>query len=400
MTACRHPQCSKRKSSSGRRLSCACPNPWIEHRSREAAKRRATGSPRLTQAGHSAKYRASKARGLFDVPTGLLTGPCKTDTARLCSWAKARQAGWPAAALRTPEDEERGQRQLSRLVSDDFSEAVGQAAQASAVQACIDRTVLKSSITLHRILGRGRFGRVWSARSATGAWLALKEVAIPGTDRRPFEQEVHMQKLFADRGCALAVRDAWIGQLGNQFTGVLVMDPIDATVDDLLTGPRRAYDAALFGHLAREVKRLVDLLAERRLVHGDLHMGNVGVKRSLSQGFPRILPIDNGRSLRMPVAGSMPVAKERDLADLDRFWVWRYAMLFCTRFIPHLKRAGFPPSDLLKRCCGTAVPGQWEPTAATRDKLRVWSGKLCELQSNVRKTNPQGPVIKVRRRQP
>lgn len=397
MTPCRHPRCSKRKSS-GRRASCACPNPWIEHRSREAAKRRATGSPRLSQAGHSARYRASKARGLFDVPTGLLTGPCKTDTARLCSWARAREAGWPAGALRTADDEERGQRQLSRAVSGEFGEAVGRAAQGSVVQATIDRTVLKSSITLHKVLGRGRFGTVWSARTSAGAWLALKEVLIPGTDRRPFEQEVHMQRLFADRGCALAVRDAWVGQLGRQFTGVLLMDPIDATVDDLLT--ERAYNAALYGHLAREVKQLVELLADRRLVHGDLHMGNVGVKRSLSQGFPRILPIDNGRSLRMPVAGSMPPAKERDLADLDRFWVWRYAMLFCTRFIPHLKRAGFPPSDLLRRCCGTSVPGRWEPTAATRDKLRAWSGKLCQLQSNVRKTNPPGPVIGVRRRQP
>ena len=79
---CKAPKCATVANK------CACPNPWIEFLSKNAA-----NGGKATMKEHSAAYKAAKASGAFVPKPGMDNGSCKVDAVKLCAWKVKRAAG-------------------------------------------------------------------------------------------------------------------------------------------------------------------------------------------------------------------------------------------------------------------------------------------------------------------
>ncbi|RYF09751.1 MAG: protein kinase family protein [Deltaproteobacteria bacterium] len=232
--------------------------------------------------------------------------PGATPTRRIAAWLSHpvdESSG-------TPTDQQRRQRTQARLLLD---------------------------LHLRNQIGRGNAGSVWTAQDARGRWLVVKEVAIASAKQEAgFLREVHMQRVFQAAGIGVPLRAAWMANTTGT-AGVIVMEPVDTTLRHLVHTFQT--DAAVLAFLANKLRRLVDTLHDRGLVHGDLHLDNVGVRLDASRRKVDLVLLDFERSFRMC---DCPRNLRRDAEDADTFWVWRFVRLHCACFERALHDAGLP----------------------------------------------------------
>jgi tRNA A-37 threonylcarbamoyl transferase component Bud32 len=391
---CAPPRCDEVKNR------CQCPNAWTEFLSRNA---RGEGKKSIKR--HAAEYRRARDAGAFakSGEKGLNDGPCKTNTAKLCTWRHRRKR---FAHRSLPEHTHLESVRAMRAgkcfahatknphITD--LNALDDARRYSTRAFCaFNADVLKkdpsivnrenhaqSSHRIERNLGldkrRVRVGRIVKAGDVDTVFCAMAQdahgdrgkgvvvkVAKLTTVRgvAHFEREVEMQKRankYLRRFSANLV-DAYVVKVGRAAFGVMIMEQADGTMQEVLED---GVDSATAPYLARRLKELVTDLRAASMVHGDLHQGNVAFR--VVNGKPRPILIDFGRS----------IARTDDVRATDAFMVW---VAFTTMWPPGEKETGykrkmydalietgFPGSPMLARYCD----GAHKPRAA-RQKWRA-----------------------------
>lgn len=395
MPQCVKPRCAKRKTG------CVCPNSWVIYQSRQAAIRRREHGSRLTRAQHSQLYKAAKDRGEFQ-PTSA--GPCKTNVDKLCKWHNQKDMGWPfvgrdMGAFYRLQHARAGQRLLRGKIGIGFSDDSGHNIDAGQRQYYADVMRLPANLKLHRLLGRGIAGQVFSARDTrTGKWLAVKmQVLKTQADKVDFEQEVFWQRRFHHHQCALAIEDAWTAPWADLTAGVMVMEPIDGVLEKYFetTLPTSQHDVKLIrNHLAHQIKRLYDHLQSAGLVHGDMHFENIAVHFArgpqFTRRFPNIVFLDTGRSFEKSQnvvfqdgEGFTAAEKSLILNDADRFWVWRAATQFNQSMCEPLRAAKFPGSRIMREITGFDKPTPDQAGGLDELDGHPWVDALLRMQQSV-----------------
>lgn len=337
---CKAPKCAEVANK------CACPNPWVEFLAKNAHK------GKTTMAQHSAAYKALKDSGAFEPRAGLNNGPCKSDPVKLCAWKLRRKAGHkdlqtPAARLikrrndrlilgaikdfkfsRSPSDVNKGLEFLfgtSGLDTDIVDEK--HTTEAEKLEFYADEFELdKRGIKLKQVLGRGERGCVVEG-TYKGKAVAIKFAY--GRDQphhKPTEIEVHNHKLmykalsdrvpklltaFKLKGKRAPNEWEWIEEGEEPYFDVLVMEKIDYELDNLYLEKRN--DAKFVRHIVKQLKEVVGILQNKRIVHGDLHLGNMGYK--LVHGVPKLFLVD--------FSSVCPMAPEDSYKYHDIANIWR-----------------------------------------------------------------------------
>ena len=315
---CKAPKCAEVKNK------CACPNPWVEFLAKNAHK------GKTTMAQHSAAYKVMKDSGAFSPKAGLNNGGCKSDPVKLCAWKLRRKAGHkdlqaPVARL----IKRRNDRLIRRAIKDfkfsrspsDVKECLQFLFGTSGLDVdIVDEThtteaeklefyadefdeLGKRGIKLKKVLGRGERGCVVEG-TCKGKVVAIKFAY--GRDEphhRPTEIEVHNHKLmykalpdrvpklltaFKVKGKKSPGGYEWVEDGDEPYFDVLVMEKIDYELDNLYR--KHQNDVKFVRHIVRQLKELVGILQKMKIVHGDLHLGNMGYK--LVRGVPKLFLVD------------------------------------------------------------------------------------------------------------
>lgn len=409
---CPKPRCARRRSG------CICPNSWTLFLSRESALRRRQGRPRAAFKTLRDDYRKAKRDGAF----AGHNPPCYTDVDKLCRWSYQKDLGWPlvgTSARRVYEMRrgEAGRRIIRQQVGQGFTVSTGRTLRSDEVSKYTVGMRLPPNFRLHRFLGEGIAGRVMSVVETVDGrekWYAVKCQKIENEeDDDAFTTEVYWQQRFHAKHCSVNVRAAWTAPWSDLTLGVVVMDPIDGTLDGLLRKlPADARDRKLLlNHIARQVKLLYEQLRRHNLVHGDMHFENMAVrygKGPISGGhrfaarFPSITFIDMGRSFHLDrdvqfVADGnwTPDLKRRIIDDADRYWVWRAASEFedwrC--LAEPLKQVGFPASFIMEQ---TGRGGRPTSGSDTRSQY-AYESMLMTMQTALHNNVDDPPPVPERR---
>ena len=418
MPQCTKPRCARRGDG------CICPNSWLIFRSREAALRRRRKEPPLTQKQHSELYRAVEERGEFAPVPGQPANPCGTNVDKLCKWYAQKDMGWPFVgtdmqALYRLQHARAGKRLLRGRMGAGFGESTGKPVPADDLASYAQAMRLPTDIKLHRFLGEGVAGKVFSAKGPCGKLLAVKAQFLETEqDLVDFKQEIFWQQRFHEEQCALGITSAWVAPWADETAGVIVMEPIDGILEDVLK-PKRgvsAHDRRLYlNHMARQIKRMYEHLQGVGLVHGDMHFENLAVrygkgaieggKYQFAKLVPDIIFLDTGRSfqkspnIRFQGSAEFPAAlKQRILEDADRFWVWRAAILFSPEINEPLRSVGFPGSFIMNHITGTDKP---RPRTIRRNELdgHPWNDELLRIQAYIHSNLYPPPNVTVREEQ-
>lgn len=257
-------------------------------------------------------------------------------------------------------------------------------------------------------LGGGTHGQVFSGLRGENKECAVKIALLSTTAQTvAFAREVESQRHF----CAVlgpravpAVHGAWFVKVKTPVPGdptayllysVLVMDQIAGTVEDVafaLKEMPRAQAGLIARALVKDVRRIYEKLQRHKLVHGDLHLSNMGY-RETPTGQPRVCLIDFGRSLDLgPASGSKNKNKSKSgsknrngsgsntLLEFDLFMVWRSSLASNNRLLNDAMLAiNFPRSRIMQRIvqqdgrprAGTTTREQRDQIEATATSLLV-----------------------------
>ena len=157
------------------------------------------------------------------------------------------------------------------------------------------------------------------------------------------------------------------------------MDPVHRmltnVVKDLRSYPRQR---GVMRHLAKELKRVTQLLHDHGLSHGDLHTDNVAYQ--LRRGVPRLMFIDFGRSFKYPARGGDFLGQHP--REVDRFYVWR-SLRWTRELYPALLSVGFPGSHFMLESIATAKPDPNKLSRHLKDNISKMCDSLLKKQYSV-----------------
>jgi RIO1 family len=328
---CKAPKCAEVKNK------CACPNPWIEFLAKNASDGKAT------MAEHSAAYKRLKDSGAFKPKAGLNNGGCKSDPVKLCAWKHVRK---PVARMiksrndrlirreikdfkfsRSPADVKKcleflfGTSGLDTDIVDD-----DRVTEAEKLEFYADEFELgKRGIKLKQVLGRGVGGCVVEG-TYNGKVVAIKfAYGNVGLHNRDTDIEVHNHKLmskalpnmvpklltaFKMKGKKAPEEWQWIQEGAQPYFDVLVMEKIDYEFDKLYL--KNKDDSKFVRQAAKQLKEMIMALRKKKIVHGDLHLSNMGYK--LVRGVPKLFLID--------FAAVRPMEPDETYEDICNVW-WK-----------------------------------------------------------------------------
>jgi hypothetical protein len=313
---CKAPKCAEVANK------CACPNPWVEFLSKNAHK------GKTTMAQHSAAYKALKDSGAFAPKAGMNNGGCKSDPVKLCAWKLRRKAGHkdivsPVLGRDKRRDKERADRMIKRTMRTwKFSRTPADVAfglRNVLSSGGIDSDIVKKSkltekelldffakemefdkrgIKLDAILGSGCFGTVVEG-TYKGKPAAVKFVWMDKAGdmhQRQTDIEVHNHKLMCkalpDMVPKLYKAFKLKGKVAKdkvqEYVDVIVMEKLEVNLSDTIHKHKK--DVKFLRHVARQCKKIVMALRDKKIVHGDLHHGNMGYK--LVNGLPKLYMFD------------------------------------------------------------------------------------------------------------
>lgn len=395
---CTFPKCVARGGQ------CVCPNSYIIFTAREQQKRQLQGKPPLSQVALLRRYHGAKRRGTFSWKPDLdPQHQCDADAARLCAWHRQVEHGSHTtqadlSSLYGMSLARVGRAVIAGHVGKGFSQLSGSSLPDTAQKAAHTKLRLPPAVRLHRLLGAGAAGRVYSAcaRGPTSLrWFAVKEQPLrTKQDVKSFACEVALQNEFAQLSCAVKVDKAWVAVNGDSKTGVMVMAPVDGILGDVIAGNHESTDrrdlVRFYAHVAKEIKRLYQYINSKGLAHGDMHFHNIAIRylkgrvgqppADDGRRFPHLVFIDTGRSFRYVQLAS--AADQKVLEDADRYWVWRAAASY-----PLLNEAlvhvGFPGSYIMREFCGKAKPRPQDlPPTHILDATNWLGDLLLKLQDS------------------
>lgn len=356
--ACKSPTCYPVKNR------CQCPNAWIEFLSKSAADRRSKGLPKWTIAQHSAAFEALKSSGGLALKNGMNNGRCKADPVKLCAWMVRRKMGHKDLH-RGPVHAQRARSQ--RLITASILQQVTNTSEGTDrvrtfLTDCLNKdprvirnedgralkrrlskylNLAKHDTVIGRLIGYGRYGMVFEGKFRDGP-AAVKIVCLSRSNAKMFDQEVEMHRRMraALPGNVPQLFAAFKVNHYRRLAGVVVMGKIDRPMSNLIR--QHATDGPFIRALAKQVKDMVDKLHTHHLVHGDLHLENMGYV--MVNGSPRLMLIDFGRSYP---------GRERGRWTVDEYFVWRYSILteipWVRLFNDALHAIHFPPNALNAR---------------------------------------------------
>lgn len=344
---CKAPKCAEIKNK------CACPNPWTEFLSKNAHK------GKTTMAEHSAAYKALKDSGAFVPKAGLNNGSCKSDPVKLCAWKLRRKAAHKDLVAPVAR---RGKARAERMIKRAMRSWKFSRTRAEVIHgledvfgsAGFDKDFIKDSertekelldlyvkevgldkhgIELDSILGSGFYG-VAVEGSYKGKPAAMKFLwhEEGGMHERLTDIEVHNHKLMCKAFPDMVPKlyKAFKLKRNDIYFDIIVMEKLDIELAELIR--KHKNDVKFLRHVARQCKKIIMALREKKIVHGDLHHSNMGYK--LVKGLPKLYIIDFSHVYPMP--------PEDLTVDSDSIWD--------TEFYPNandpwpraLKDVGFP----------------------------------------------------------
>ena len=313
---CKAPKCAEVANK------CACPNPWVEFLAKNAQK------GKTTMAEHSAAYKKLKDSGAFALKPGMNNGPCKSDPVKLCAWKLRRKAGHkdlvaPVLGRDKRRDKERADRMIKRTMRtwkfsrsrasvirglenvfssaglDDDVVSKGKLSEKELLDLFVKEMEFdKRGIQLDAILGSGFFGTVVEG-TYKGKPAAVKFVwmdKVGAMHQRQTDIEVHNHKLMCkalpDMVPKLYKAFKLKGKLTKEglqkYVDIIVMEKLDVNLSDMIHKHKK--DVKILRHVARQCKKIVMALRDNKIVHGDLHHGNMGYK--MVKGLPKLYMID------------------------------------------------------------------------------------------------------------
>jgi hypothetical protein len=301
-------------------------------------------------AEHSAAYKALKDSGAFTPKAGLNNGGCKSDPVKLCAWKLRRKAGHkdlqaPAARLIKRRNDRLIRREIKDFKFSRSSQRVrdglrwlfgtsgldediahdGRVPEEEKLEYFADQFDLdKRGIKLKHILGKGENGCVVSG-SYKGKPAAIKFAynSTRSMHCRETDIEVHNYKVMSKALPAIVPKlhtafklkggiapddFEWVEKGGQPYLDIIVMEKIDYEFDDLYL--KNKDDSKFVRQAAKQLKEIVMALRAKNIVHGDLHLRNMGYK--LVRGVPKLFLID--------FANVRPMAPDETYEDSDNVW--------------------------------------------------------------------------------
>lgn len=151
----------------------------------------------------------------------------------------------------------------------------------------------ESSYISIKKIGEGVDGEVYLLCNGSGC-IARKKIILEYHPAELFEHEVAMYKKFEKAGLAPKLYGYKIitNKKGVVKYGILDMEPISGTFEDLLKSPQ---STQMLDWMVSSIGRIMARLCKYGLIHGDSHFGNFAY-RDLSNGGREALFIDFGRS--------------------------------------------------------------------------------------------------------
>lgn len=142
--------------------------------------------------------------------------------------------------------------------------------------------------------------------------------------------------------------------------GVVLMDKVSGILNDIIKQRYRDHNFMVSVGIA--LKTLLKELASRRIVHGDLHTGNIGY--TLHGTGIRLHLIDFGRS-----AVDVSDSRWQNVCDFDCFFIWRISLFpgdhnRALNIVLRSDDVAFPGSTLMQRYFKTPTP---QYTTKTKD---------------------------------
>ena len=141
-------------------------------------------------------------------------------------------------------------------------------------------------------LGKGEAGKAFLICHNGSGCRVLKVVKLRGSgDKRLFIHEAAMQRRFHAHDLAPAVYKVGTFQKGKTEYGLIEMELVSGTFDDLL---KTRQDQAMLDWVLRSIDDLIARMCQADLIHGDLHNGNIAfIDRG---GARKVMLIDFGFS--------------------------------------------------------------------------------------------------------
>jgi len=141
---------------------------------------------------------------------------------------------------------------------------------------------------VYKILGSGVYGVTFLLCSKHKP-TCDKVIKVGFSNRKDYEKEVRMQKIFAKYGFAPKILYSEYDNNNNNM--VIIMDRIDTTLENYLMKNKSKDE---INDIFSKIIKLIENIQEKGLVHADLHSGNIGLIQT-KKGIQPIL-IDFGFS--------------------------------------------------------------------------------------------------------
>lgn len=196
------------------------------------------------------------------------------------------------------------------------------------------------SFLRERELGRGTYGRVHLAcrNSDCGyvaKWEYLAEAAVPR-----WHEEVRIAKVAARKRIAPRVYDSWLcrgldPRSGREVdVGVTINEQMDGSFNLLLNA--QPLTKRQLTRLFEDVRKKVDALHAERILHLDLHLGNILFKRAAADGARfEVRLTDFGMSIQYTKSYQLPPVVKRSPRAYVRRPAWDdgYDQAFLTQVL-------------------------------------------------------------------
>lgn len=388
--------------------------------------------------------------------------PCKNDAIKLCTWMVARTRLNPNRPFTNARWRQQQNQLFNRTATETTNEMANSSGSGRALQKLVQNPFVKlfggyqgrlnrgnifeavrrsvgagnivTNIT--RYLGGGVAGIVFQANMVGpgGRVCAMKVQALPTEHSvREFKKEVYIQtrlggipnkRFRTAKICGVNTVPAYIQTITwhdgtpHKF-GMVFMERIDGVLDTLIqkrlqairvafapestltlaqkATQKREYKNFLLD-IATQLRYLVEAMDADGVMHGDLHIGNIGYILN-NQRRPKLVLIDFGRTTAF-VDDLLPANHDaRDEIDhllawgVDKFLVWRNSLFYVDDTMhmydnwslnKALRQVGFPGSEYI-RMYGNLIPNQ----PAGIDHFRLESG----VDVRVIDTRVTGPFV-------
>lgn len=183
---------------------------------------------------------------------------------------------------------------------------------------------------------------------------AVKIQHVRNADKEAqFHMSVAMHKTFEEKLPRRAPKlfASHMHSYRGTYWGITVMQRVDGVVERAIANTK---SPALLFYVAHELKQLVKEMHGAGLVHGDLHVGNVGFL--IFGARLQVVLLDFGRSF----------VDTTSKACFDEYWVWRASLYpMCHRLNKFLHNVDFPGSKYCYKLRDMdGIPCQTDKTVA------------------------------------